>query len=248
MPNNAHFARKYAEISSWQYRRGLDLMAAAAPRPGDRILDLGCGTGRLSLELARRASPEGNVVAIDPDVDRLLEADAAKPSELDQLSFRTGKAQDLHFVAGAPIDLVYSNYAVHWVLDHDAMFREVERVLKPGGRFVAEFLAERPELLHELVMQMPDGKKHTEETVFREEAEWRSLIADRAFDVLDWRWLDLSLDFDSLPEFYEWFEGTSGGKFRVAWLPSNAAADYGERFPGPVSVPIKALRMDLCRR
>lgn len=244
----ANFAQKYAQISQWQYRRGLALIDLAAPIEGSTVVDLGCGPGKLSVELAKRVGPSGQVIAIDPDADRLREAVAAKPDELSQLIFLEGRAQHLGPVADGSADLVFSNYAGHWVLDHAAMLREIERVLKPGGRFVAEFLGQPIPLLIELVLLMPDGAQQIQTNAYRTEAEWRRLISACKVDIMRFDWPALTLDFDCLPDLYEWLEGTSNGGFQAAKLPAQAGADFAARFPGAVSCPVKALRMVLQRR
>jgi trans-aconitate methyltransferase len=98
------------------------------PQPGERILDLGCGDGQLTARLAATGAVVTGVDASPAMVaaarSRGIAADEA-PAE--QLPY-----------SEAAFDAVFSNAALHWVRDHDAMMSEVHRVLKPGGRFAAE--------------------------------------------------------------------------------------------------------------
>jgi trans-aconitate methyltransferase len=98
------------------------------PRAGERILDLGCGEGSLTERIAETGA---TVVAVDASAD-MVAAAAARG-----LDARVIDAQRLPFER--EFDAVFSNAALHWVRDHDAMLSGVRRALKPGGRFAAEF-------------------------------------------------------------------------------------------------------------
>jgi len=105
---------------------GRDVLALLAPRAGERILDLGCGDGTLTLQLAEVAS----VVAVDASAEQIA---AAKARGLDA---RVMDGAALTF--DNQFDAVFSNAALHWMRDPDAVIARVKRALKPGGRFVAE--------------------------------------------------------------------------------------------------------------
>jgi len=95
---------------------------------GERILDLGCGDGQLTARLAESGAM---VTGVDAS-GAMVEAARARGVNAEQ-----GPAEKLPFPA-AEFDAVFSNAALHWVRGQDEMMREVRRVLKPGGRFVAE--------------------------------------------------------------------------------------------------------------
>ena len=97
-------------------------------KPAESILDLGCGDGQLTLRLA---STGACVVGVDVSPEMLA---SARSRGIDA---REGSAESLPY-PDAVFDAVFSNAALHWVRDQDAMMAEVRRVLRPGGRFVAE--------------------------------------------------------------------------------------------------------------
>jgi trans-aconitate methyltransferase len=112
----------------WQH--GSSLVELLAPQTGERILDLGCGTGHLT---ARIAAAGANVVGLDHSEEMLVQARSAFP----QIDFVLGDARDFSFPG--PFDSIFSNAALHWVRPPDQVIRCVHAGLRPGGRFVAEF-------------------------------------------------------------------------------------------------------------
>ena len=100
-----------------------------APATGERILDLGCGDGQLTIRIAATGA---TVVGLDSSPQM------AAAARLLGIEVTVGDAEALPFESDS-FDAVFSNAALHWVRNHDAMLRGVKRVLKPCGRFVAEF-------------------------------------------------------------------------------------------------------------
>lgn len=95
---------------------------------GEHILDLGCGDGQLT---ARLAAAGAQIDGVDASPEMVAAARARG------LTVAEAQAESLPFVDGT-FDAVFSNAALHWVRNQDAMLAEVRRVLRPGGRFVAE--------------------------------------------------------------------------------------------------------------
>jgi len=241
-------ARRYSRTSHWQRERGLLLIDFADPQAGERAVDLGCGTGELSGELARRVGPTGRVIALDPNPARLQQAEATIGPEHGNLVFAQAKAEDLAVVPDGSIDLVYSNYAIHWVLDQAAMLGEARRILRPGGRLVAEFLSEPIPLFLRLILMMPGGEAVEGENCFLDEAAWRSMIAAQGFEILSFERPQFTLRYDDLPALFDWLEATSHGAFDARSVPPAARRDLERQYPGDVACQCKAFRMALAAR
>ena len=109
---------------------GASLVSLLAPQTGEYILDIGCGTGHLTHDIA---SAGANVIGIDSSAEMIEQAHRNYPDldvrVADARSFRTPD------VFGA----VFSNAALHWMKPPEAVVETIAAALKPGGRFVAEF-------------------------------------------------------------------------------------------------------------
>ena len=124
-------AQAYEDTCIIQKQHGQDMLDCLGSVKGFKILDLGCGTGYFSKILADLVGPEGKVVAIDPDVERL--SLAKNMYTADNLEYYEGKAED---IPGTDYDIVFSNYVLHWCMDKDLVFQQVSKSLKKGGKFV----------------------------------------------------------------------------------------------------------------
>jgi SAM-dependent methyltransferase len=121
-------ADTYARHAGFVPALGAPLVDRLDPRAGERILDLGCGDGTLTLEIIARGA---TVVGIDASAEMVA---AARARGIDA---RQERAEQLPFAG--EFDAVFSNAVLHWIRDADAVARSVARALKPGGRFVGEF-------------------------------------------------------------------------------------------------------------
>jgi len=120
-------AQRYARDASFVPAYGLPVLELLAPQPGERVLDLGCGDGALTAQLAASGAA---VVGVDGSPEMI---ELARARGLDA---RVADAQDLTFAG--EFDAVFTNAVLHWIRDLSAVLRGVHAALRPGGRFVGE--------------------------------------------------------------------------------------------------------------
>jgi len=125
--SNSWNPEQYAKNASFVPALGADILSRLAPRAGERVLDLGCGNGTLTLDIVAAGAA---VVGVDSSADMVA---AARERGIDA---RVMDATALTFES--EFDAVFSNAVLHWVRDADAAAAGIFRALKPGGRFVAE--------------------------------------------------------------------------------------------------------------
>jgi ubiquinone/menaquinone biosynthesis C-methylase UbiE len=140
-----HWARFYDLSTGLLGRRGRRLRAMVADdlklHPGDRVLDVGCGPGRLAMAFAERVAPQGSVEGVDASPEMINRASSQARKRGVPANFRVGYAQQLPF-EDATFDAVACTLALHHVAQDDQLtaVEEMYRVLKPGGRLaIAEF-------------------------------------------------------------------------------------------------------------
>jgi trans-aconitate methyltransferase len=126
---NAWDAEAYDAQASIVTRLGTPVLDLLAPGPGMRVLDLGCGTGHLTAQIAAAGA---EAIGLDADAAMVSRARALYP----HLRFEIARGED--FTLDAPVDAVFSNAALHWMTEPAAVAASVARALVPGGRFVAE--------------------------------------------------------------------------------------------------------------
>lgn len=143
---NAMVGRTWAENQAQLDRQiaplGLEALRVLAPVAGERILDVGCGCGQTTLDLASRVGPAGHVTGIDIS-EPMLEVARARPVPEDAArpEFLRSDAQIADLGAGV-FDAVFSRFGVMFFSDPPAAFRNLHKAIKPGGRLA--FVCWRP--------------------------------------------------------------------------------------------------------
>jgi trans-aconitate methyltransferase len=130
MTTNQWNADLYDRKHSFVAEYGAALLDLLEPKPGEQILDLGCGTGTLTQQISDRGA---QILGIDSAPSMIAQALQNYPA----LSFRVADATNLPFVE--QFDAIFSNAVLHWVKPPETAIANMWKALKPGGRLVVEF-------------------------------------------------------------------------------------------------------------
>jgi trans-aconitate 2-methyltransferase len=129
-------AQVYHRVSDPQHQWGRPVLARLPLTGTELVLDIGCGTGRLTAELLERL-PHGRAVGVDLSSNMIETAGRhLRPAFPAQIAFVRADAAALPFLAAA--DAIFSTATFHWIHDHDRLFAGLFAALKPGGRLVAQ--------------------------------------------------------------------------------------------------------------
>jgi trans-aconitate methyltransferase len=195
----------YDDRHSFVWKKVGDLIDVLSPRPRERILDLGCGTGHLTAQIGARGA---TVVGLDSSVSMIAQARLNYP----KLGFVLGDAGAFHF--DEPFDAVFSNAALHWIPEAVPVITSVARALKPGGRFVLEMgargnIARIIEVLDAVLREA--GYAPRNPWYFPSAAEYSALLEQHGFEIEAlWtieRWNQLEHPQKGLREWLEMFAG-----------------------------------------
>jgi trans-aconitate methyltransferase len=131
MPENSQWnAALYDDKHSFVWKMAAALLDLLDAKPGEHILDLGCGTGHLTDKIAATGA---TVVGIDKSPEMIQQA----REQFAALRFEVMDARELSLPG--PFDAVFSNATLHWVKEPEKVVAGIARILRTGGRFVAEF-------------------------------------------------------------------------------------------------------------
>jgi arsenite methyltransferase len=221
-------AQTYEQAGVLQFHHGKFLIGPLGLRPGDHVLDIGAGTGRLTEFAAGLVGQTGRVVGIDPLQYRIA---IARLRQSKTLTFEVGRAEDLSKFGDATFDAVYLNSVLHWVEDKAQALKEIHRVLKPGGRLGLNVQDpakphESRALLRKAIQQVGFGDRHAEShpVLGLGDSELKQLLAEAGFD--GYRsglrsLVEVHRDADSL---LRWSEASAFGNFLGAFSDAEREA------------------------
>lgn len=227
--SDAWSPRSYEKFGAERQEPFADLLAGLDPRPGMRVVDLGCGTGKLTRQLHQQLGARETL-----GVERSAAMFAAC-SRLRSLGLRFERATIESWSAAEPYDLIFSNAALHWVEDHPALLERLNGALTSGGQ---------------LAVQVPDNTRHPSQQIARAvamEEPFRTLLNGwtRQSPVLTKKGYEdvlrgLSMGarveqrvyvhtLDSTRSLVDWMDGTTLTVYRDR-LEADAYADFLRRY------------------
>ncbi len=129
-------AEEYHKSSSEQQKWARELIFKLQLRGSERVLDIGCGDGKITAELAEKV-PKGSVLGIDNSEEQIRFAQKKFPKEkFPNLSFMVLDARNMKF--RAEFDVVFSNATLHWIIDHLTVLKGIKNSLKPNGKVLLQ--------------------------------------------------------------------------------------------------------------
>ena len=217
----------YAANSAVQHGWAREVIARLPLRGDEHVLDVGCGDGKVTAEIAR-AVPRGRILGVDASPEMIAFAQKTFPSsKIANLTFQICDARKLEALSGK-FDLLFSNAALHWVDDHEAILRGAAAVLKPGGRLVVScggkgnahdvFLALRPEMRRERWRKF--FRRMPAPYFFYAPADYRKWLPKLGLNINDLKLAPKDATYAGAEGFATWV--------RTTWLP------YIQRLPEPM--------------
>lgn len=129
-------AEEYSLSSSQQKKWGRELIGKLVLEGGERLLDVGCGDGKLTAEIAARL-PRGSAHGVDSSGEMIELARATYPPDrFPNLSWEVRDARELDYAG--EFDVAFSNAALHWIIDHRPVLEGIRGSLRPGGRILIQ--------------------------------------------------------------------------------------------------------------
>ena len=210
-------AQLYFENSALQKDHANELLDMLNVPQGGLVLDLGCGTGHLATVLSHLVGPNGRVVAVDPDAERI--AVAMKNNARPNIQYSV--ADDQSF-PGEGYDLVILNHVIHWIKDKRAVLNRIFNKLSPGGTLGVVTYNGTPTFpqpvrygLSYLVSPDFEHNFFYKTMVYEKELFYKTLASQVGFKNASAKTVSKELQFQGVDQFLDFWAGVSHGEFSV---------------------------------
>jgi trans-aconitate methyltransferase len=207
-------ASDYHRQSALQRAMAEEQLSQLVLQGTERILDVGCGDGKISAEIAARV-PAGSVLGVDPSQNMIAFASSRfDSSQVPNIRFEVADVQHLSFQK--EFDLVVSFNALHWVKDHSAALRSIRNALKPAGRVLLRFVPNGPrKSLKDVFEDIRNTQRwtgyfrnfHRPYVHFTPE-KYRQLVEQQGFRIERLGVEDKAWDFKTREEFFDFSRAT----------------------------------------
>lgn len=212
----------YDDKHSFVWKLGASVIELLAPHPGERILDLGCGTGQLTNQIAELGA---TVVGLDKSPAMIDEARRLYPD----LEFQLSDAHSFEFTE--PFDGVFSNAALHWINDPAKVVACITRSLRPKGRMAVEFgghgnvhfLSQAIETASESII----GERIPHPWYFPGIAEFGSVLEQHGLEVIQAAMIDRPTSLEGDDGLRNWVQ--MFGQHWLTQIPTNKHAALFEQ-------------------
>ena len=220
-------AADYHKSSTSQQQWGKELIAKLGLRGNERVLDIGCGDGKVTAEIARTLA-RGSVTGVDssPEMIRFA-SDHFPQAEYQNLSFVQMDARALSFKE--EFDVVFSSAALHWITDHKPVQTGIARSLRPGGRLLIQMggkgNADQVFGVLEVLLENPRWSHYFHDFSFTygffKAADYRQKLTEAGFEPIRVDLIPKDMTYASREDFAAWI--------RTTWLPWMARLPESER-------------------
>jgi trans-aconitate 2-methyltransferase len=217
-------AEQYEQFKREREAPFADLTALIHRRPQMRVIDLGCGTGELTVKLAALL-PDSDVTGLDSSAEMLKKAPpGARFVEATIEQFAEG--------GGAEYDLIFSHAALHWLPDHRALIPRLLARVKPGGQLAVQMPSNHEHRAHQLIAEVAGWRRESPLLTLHEYAELLWAHGGRELTVLD--------------KIY--CHELAGAGALVEWMRGTTLLPYVERLPEAAREPLIAAVRERFRR
>ena len=206
---------KQASLSVQKAEGEMFIQTDVSPQPEHIILDVGCGTGELSAYLAGMVGPEGKVIGVDPDKERIQLARKTH-SVIKNLSFVEGSASDFPGMGSETYDIIFGNGVLHWIREKEQAFKNMFGSLSEGSKIALHYIDHVPPL--ELDAYKELNPENAEQICQMYQCESRAQIEQYAllagFEIItSYESHSIEFSFENETSILEWHWATTHGEF-----------------------------------